>query len=158
MTLKQIARPALLVAPDGWVAVTTRPEDLEAWNPGAVKRYAAMGVEVFSADHRIWKFEGFDVVASPTFLEKLRMWSMGLPALSTVDIHLREEPGDALGRLRAAFQAALEKDCDCKLPRQRDISEVEFRAVGFSSGLVCCLSLNWRGGRFPRDAWGRSSL
>ena len=112
MTLKQIARPALLVAPDGWVAVTTRPGDLAAWNPGAVKRYAGMGVEVFSADHRIWKFEGFDIVASPTFLEKLRMWSMGLPALSTVDIHLREEPGDALGRLRAAFQAALEKDCD----------------------------------------------
>lgn len=112
MTLKEIARPALLVAADGWVAVTTSAEDQEAWNPGAVKRYAAMGVEVFSADGRMWKFEGFDVVASPTFPEKLRMWSMGLPALSTVDIHLREEPGDALGRLRAAFQAALEKDCD----------------------------------------------
>lgn len=112
MTLKEIARPALLVAPDGWVALTTRPEDLEAWNPGAVKRYAAMGVGVFSADGRMWKFDGFDVVDSPTFFQKLRIWSMGLPALSTVEIHLREEPGDALGCLRTAIRAALEKDCD----------------------------------------------
>jgi hypothetical protein len=112
MTLKEIARPALLVAPDGWVALTTKPEDIEAWNKGAVKRYSNMGIEVFSADNRLWKFDGFDVIKSPTFFDSLRSWSMGLPPISIVNIHLREEEGNALERLLNAISTILEKDCD----------------------------------------------
>jgi hypothetical protein len=112
MTLKEIARPALLVAPDGWVALTTKPEDIEAWNNGAVKRYSNMGIEVFSADNRLWKFEGFDVIKSPTFLDSLRSWSMGIPPASIVNIRLREEDGNALERLLNAISTILEKDCD----------------------------------------------
>lgn len=113
MTIKEIAKPALLIAPDGWVETIYKPDDLSTWSVGATKRYNEMGLSIFSANERMWGVKRFIIHEKPTFFDSLRWFIyIGTPAPARVELELEEISGDVLQDLMKQLERLISKDND----------------------------------------------
>ena len=113
MNLEEVTKPALIVAPDGWVEGVYKPGDHAEWAVGATKRYSELGLAVFSSDDRMWRLERFIIKDRPSLFQTIWSWiTIGIPPMATVVVELREEEGNATEILLSALHLALSKDCD----------------------------------------------